>query len=61
VDFEAIRDWECIDGSGKDLGVEIRKLFIPDFTGWKDHDAFEAAFARLIKNLEVTTSDSCLR
>jgi uncharacterized protein YjbI with pentapeptide repeats len=57
VDFEAIRDWECIDtDSGKDLGVEIRKFFIPDFTNWKDHDAFEAAFARLIKDLEAPAS-----
>jgi hypothetical protein len=38
--------------------VEIRKFFIPDFTHWKDHDAFEAAFARLIEDLKATTSTS---
>jgi uncharacterized protein YjbI with pentapeptide repeats len=58
VDMKAIQDWECIDGSGRDLGVEIRKFFIPDFTKWKDHDSFEAAFARLIEDLKATTSDS---
>ena len=54
VDFETIRDWECFDAdSGKDLGVEIREYFIPDFSNWKDHDAFEAAFARLLKDLKA--------
>jgi uncharacterized protein YjbI with pentapeptide repeats len=57
VPFEAIRDWECFDAdSGKDLGVEIREYYIPDFTDWKNHDAFEAAFARLIKDLEAPAS-----
>src|SRR5262249_14951771 len=45
VNFKAIQDWECFDaGSGKDLGDEIREYFIPDFSKWKDHDLFEAAF-----------------
>jgi hypothetical protein len=53
VDFEVIRDWECFDAdSGKDLGVEISEYFIPDFTDWKDHDAFEKAFDRLLKDLK---------
>ena len=50
VDFNKIREWECFDAdSGKDLGVEIREYFIPDFSNWKDHDSFEAAFARLLR------------
>jgi hypothetical protein len=53
VDFATIRDWECFDAdSGKDLGVEIREYFIPDFSNWKDHDAFETAFARLLEDLK---------
>jgi hypothetical protein len=53
VDFEAIRGWECFDAdSGKDLAEGIREYFIPDFSNWNDHDAFEAAFARLIENLQ---------
>jgi hypothetical protein len=59
VNFETIRDWECFDAdSGKDLGIEIREYFIPDFSNWKDHDAFEAAFTRLLKNLRAKESPS---
>jgi hypothetical protein len=29
----------------------IREYFIPDFSNWKDHDAFESSFARLLKDL----------
>jgi hypothetical protein len=54
VDFETLRDWECFDAdSGKDLAVELREYFIPDFSHWKDHDQFEAAFARLLKDLRA--------
>jgi len=54
VDFERLRDWECFDAdSGKDLGVELREYFIPDFQHWKDHDAFEAGAARLLKDLRA--------
>jgi hypothetical protein len=54
VPFAAVRDWECFDADhGKDLAVEVREDFIPDFTGWKDHDAFEAAFGRLLRDLKA--------
>jgi TIR domain len=57
VDFDTICDWECFDSDlGKDLGVEIREYIIPDFSNWKDHDAFEAAFTRLLKNLKANES-----
>jgi hypothetical protein len=49
-----IKDWACFDAdSGKDLGVELREYFIPDFEHWKDHDAFEAGLARLLKDLKA--------
>ena len=52
VDYEAIRKWKCFDGdTGKDMAVEIREYFIPDFSDWKDHDAFEKGFARLLRDL----------
>jgi hypothetical protein len=38
------------------LAVEVREYFIPDFSNWKDHDAFESAFARLKKDLEAENS-----
>jgi TIR domain/Pentapeptide repeats (8 copies) len=57
VDFETLRDWECFDAdSGKDLGVEVREYFIPGFSQWTDHDAFEKSFARLLKDLKAEGS-----
>jgi hypothetical protein len=54
VDFDTLRDWECFDADGgKDLAVELREYFIPDFLNWKDHDAFESAFAGLLKDLRA--------
>lgn len=50
VDKETLRDWECFDADGgQDLAVELREYFIPDFSNWKDHDAF----ARLLKDLRA--------
>jgi hypothetical protein len=54
VDMDTLRDWECFDAdTGKDLAVEVREYFIPDFTRWKDHDSFERAFARFLKDLQA--------
>jgi uncharacterized protein YjbI with pentapeptide repeats len=54
VDFQAIANWEQFDAdSGKDLGVELREYFIPDFSNWKDHDSFEKAFNRLLRDLKA--------
>jgi hypothetical protein len=55
VDFETIKNWECFDAdSGKDLAVELREYYIPDFSNWKDHDAFEAEFSKLLRDLRAT-------
>jgi hypothetical protein len=32
---------------------EIRKYFIPDFSNWKDHDPYQEAFQRLVKDLKA--------
>jgi hypothetical protein len=54
TDMERIKEWSCFDAdSGKDLGVELREYFIPDFSRWKEHDQFEASFARLLKDLKA--------
>jgi hypothetical protein len=54
VDFEAIRNWTCFDAdTGKDSAREIREYFIPDFSNWKDHDSFEHAFSRLLRDLKA--------
>jgi uncharacterized protein YjbI with pentapeptide repeats len=55
VDLEAIQKWECFDADhGKDLAVEVREYYIPDFSNWKDHDFFEAEFAKLLHDLKAT-------
>ena len=54
VGFEALRDWECFDAdTGKDSAREIREYFIPDFSNWKDHDSYQTAFQRLVKDLKA--------
>jgi hypothetical protein len=55
VNFETLQEWECFDAdSGKDLAVEVREYFIPDFSNWKNHDAFKQAFNKLLKDLQAT-------
>jgi len=50
--FEALCDWECFDAdAGKDSAREIREYFIPDFSNWKDHDAYRKAFDSLLDDL----------
>ena len=54
VDIDRIREWKCFDADiGKALAVEIREYHIPNFSNWKDHDAFEAAFADLLRDLRA--------
>jgi hypothetical protein len=61
-DMATLQAWECFDAdTGKDLAVEMREYFIPDFSNWKvladGHPAaFESAFARLKKDLEAENS-----
>lgn len=46
------RKWRCFDAdNSKDLAVEAREYFIPDFSNWKDHDSFERGFDRLLRDL----------
>jgi hypothetical protein len=54
VDYETLQAWECFDAdTGEDLATEVRQYFIPDFSNWKDHDAFEKAFDRLLRDLRA--------
>jgi hypothetical protein len=54
IDFETLQEWRRFNAdAGKDLAVEVREYFIPDFSNWKNHDSFEAAFARLQADLRA--------
>lgn len=54
VPFEQIREWSAFDAdSGRDMARELREYFIPDFSGWRDDEAFEREVDRLIKALVV--------
>lgn len=54
VDFTAIEKWECFDAdTKKDLAIEVREFYVPDFSNWKDHDVFEAEFAKLLRDLRA--------
>jgi uncharacterized membrane protein YgcG len=54
--MKTLRAWECLDSdTGEDLAEEVRKYHIPDFSNWKDNEAFEAAFDRLQKDLKAET------
>lgn len=55
--FNTLRAWTCFDAdTGKDLAVEVREYSIPDFSNWKDHDAFESGFDRLLRDLKASES-----
>jgi uncharacterized protein YjbI with pentapeptide repeats len=52
VSFEVLRDLECFDAdTGKDSAKEIREFHIPDFSNWKNHDAYQKAFQKLLYDL----------
>ena len=54
VDYETLQAWECFDAdTAEDLASEVRQYFIPDFSNWKEHDDFEKAFARLLRDLRA--------
>jgi hypothetical protein len=54
--IDAVRAWTAFDADlGRDLAKEVRAYHIPDFTHWKDHDAFEAGFAKLLHDLKADT------
>jgi hypothetical protein len=51
--MNSLRAWTCFDAdSGKDMAMEVREYFIPDFSNWRDGDSFESAFERLLRDLK---------
>jgi uncharacterized protein YjbI with pentapeptide repeats len=57
VPYEDVKKWRLFDADrGKDSAKEVREYFIPDFSNWKDHDSYQTAFQRLVKNLKAGAS-----
>jgi hypothetical protein len=53
MDYGNLEKWKSFYADlAEDVAEEIREYFIPDFSNWKNHDAFEAAFARLLEDLK---------
>jgi hypothetical protein len=56
VPMDRLQAWTLFDAdTGTDLAAELRSYFIPDFSTWKDHDAFEEAYTRLLNDLKAAT------
>ena len=54
VEFSTLAEWECFDAdTGKDSAREIREYFIPDFSCSKEHDCYQKAFDRLVRDLKT--------
>ena len=57
MDYKPIEQWQSFYADlAEDVAEEIREYFIPDFSNWKDHDSFELAFARLLRDLKSDES-----
>lgn len=55
IDYNVLRQWKCFNAdTGKDLAIEVREYYIPDFSNWKEHDAFEKEFDRLLRDLKAS-------
>jgi uncharacterized protein YjbI with pentapeptide repeats len=51
--FDKVKQWKLFDAdTGIDSAREIREYFIPDFSNWKDHDSYQSAFQRLMRDLK---------
>jgi hypothetical protein len=55
VKFDALLEWDWFDDVGMDAVDEIRGYYIPDFTQWKDHDQYQKAFDRLLRDMKAET------
>jgi hypothetical protein len=57
VSYDELKKWKRFDSdSGKDLAVEVREYYIPDFSRWEDNTEFEMAFDKLLRDLKAEES-----
>jgi uncharacterized protein YjbI with pentapeptide repeats len=58
VDFKTLKKWRCFDAEiGKDLAIEVREYFIPDFSNWRDRSVFESGVERLLRDLRAAAAE----
>jgi hypothetical protein len=56
-DYATLKICACLDSDTAEvLAEEVSKYHLPDFSDWKNHDAFERTFARLEKNCAPTSA-----
>lgn len=59
VPYQQIKGWKLFDGdTGIDSAREIREYFVPDFSNWKDHDSYQKAFERLLRDLQAEAREA---
>jgi hypothetical protein len=59
VTYGSIKEWKLFDADrGMDSAREIREYFIPDFSNWKDHDSYQKAFERLLRDLKAEAKEA---
>ena len=59
VVFDGVKECRLFDAdTGIDSAREIREYFIPDFSNWKDHDSYQKAFSRLLRDLKAGAQEA---
>ncbi|MEO8593834.1 MAG: toll/interleukin-1 receptor domain-containing protein [Candidatus Solibacter sp.] len=54
VPFDRIKEWKLFDAdTGIDSAREIREYFVPDFSNWKDHGAYQRVFDKMVRDLKT--------
>jgi hypothetical protein len=54
VPSDRVKAWKQFDAdTGIDSAREIREYFVPDFFNWKDHDAYQQVFEKLVRDLQA--------
>jgi hypothetical protein len=54
VRFEQIKKLKCFNAdTGKDMGVELRECYIPDFSQWRHQNKYLAALKKLLEALRA--------
>jgi TIR domain/Restriction endonuclease len=62
VSYDELRHWEYFDSDvEKNLAKEIREYYIPDFSAWKSHDAYQEEFAKLLRDLKKSNEGHATR